>query len=140
MMLVRVKRLHEKARAPAYKTDGAACFDFVAVEPQTVPSGSAALVRTGLAFEVPAGYFMALYLRSSLARCGFTAPTGIVDSDYRGEVMFCIQNGSGERLTIEPGDRIGQGLILPHPRVEFEFAEQLTATARGTGGFGSTGR
>lgn len=151
-MKLRILKLHPEARAPQYATEGAACFDLHAVidlatckdsEPRyTEP----VTIRTGLAFEVPEGHVMLIFSRSGhgfrndtrLANC-----VGVIDSDYRGEVQVKLTRDPRDEfvpaLRFQHGDRIAQALILPIPRVEFEVAEQLTMTDRGTGGFGSTG-
>lgn len=145
-MQLKVKKLHPAAILPQYATEGAACFDLHAVEPDewaiypSVPS----TVRTGLAFEVPAGYVMLIFSRSGhgfkhdtrLANC-----VGVIDSDYRGEVMVRLTRDSAQTpvMAIKEGDRIAQAMVVPLPRVEFIEADTLTDTQRSTGGFGSTG-
>ena len=153
-MKVKVKRLHPGAAIPQYATGGAACFDLHAIvdtyppygqDAMAVPEG-AATFRTGLAFEIPAGHVMLIFSRSGhgfkhdtrLANC-----VGVIDSDYRGEVMVRLTRDDPcplDILTVRHGDRIAQAMILPVPTTELIETEQLDETDRGTGGFGSTGQ
>ncbi|MGL4297316.1 MAG: dUTP diphosphatase [Aestuariivirga sp.] len=141
-MKVNVQKLHPAASLPTYATPGAACFDLRTIEHGRVPARGSAKFRTGLAFEVPAGHVLKVYSRSGH---GFknglrlSNATGIVDSDYRGELMVSITNDSATAFEFEPGDRIAQAMILPFPQVELVEADSLSETARGAGGFGSTG-
>ena len=100
------------------------------------------LVPTGLSFEIPSGYAGFIYARSGLASKRHLAPAnkvGVVDSDYRGEVMVALHNHSNETQTIEPEERIAQFVITPYLKAEFNLVEELDETTRGSGGFGSTG-
>lgn len=146
-MQLKVKKLHAAAIIPQYATDGAACFDLHAVAPDdwaiypSVPT----TVRTGLSFEIPKGYVMLIFSRSGhgfkhdtrLANC-----VGVIDSDYRGEVMVRLSRDSSQSqpLSIKEGDRIAQAMVVPYPRVELVEANELSDTERGAGGFGSTGQ
>lgn len=146
-MQLKFKKLHPAAITPQYATDGAACFDLHAVAPDewaiypSVPTS----VRTGLSFEIPHGFVMLIFSRSGhgfkhdtrLANC-----VGVIDSDYRGEVMVRLTRDSSQAqpLAIKEGDRIAQAMVVPYPRVEFIEADSLTDTVRGDGGFGSTGK
>ena len=145
-MKLKVKKLHPAARLPVYASLGAACFDLHAIdEGRPHPRDPhAAIFRTGLAFEVPDGWGMLIYSRSGqgfkdairLSNC-----TGIIDSDYRGEVQVALRFDGNDEMRcpkVRVGDRIAQALVLPVPRVDFEVAEQLSTTERGTDGFGST--
>ena len=141
-MKINVQKLHPAASLPTYATPGAACFDLRTIEAGRVPARGSAKFRTGLAFEVPAGHVLMVHSRSGH---GFknglrlSNATGIVDSDYRGELMVSITNDSAIAFEFEPGDRIAQAMILPVPQVELVEAASLSETERGTGGFGSTG-
>ena len=144
---VRVMRLEhgQDAKLPTYASAGAAGADLSAVleTPLTLGPGERALVPTGLAVELPAGFEMQIRPRSGLAaRHGVTVlnSPGTVDSDYRGEVKVLLINLGAEPVTISHGDRIAQAVIAPVTRAEFTPAETLSGTARGEGGFGSTGR
>jgi dUTP pyrophosphatase len=147
-MKIKVKRTHPEARMPVYATEGAACFDLYAatvtgIDEGVLHPGCQLVVGTGLAFEIPPGYMMRIAPRSGLA---FThsveAFPGVIDSDYRGEVKVLLRRWRfvyNEPMLIKPGDRIAQAFICEVPRLEFEEADELTETARGGGGFGSTG-
>ncbi len=132
---------------PAYQSAGAAGFDIraaVAADgPVTLAAGERALVPSGFSIAVHDGFELQVRPRSGLAmRHGVTvlnAP-GTVDSDYRGEVMVLLVNLGGEPFRIERGERIAQGVLAPVARAELVEAQTLPDTARGAGGFGSTGR
>jgi dUTP pyrophosphatase len=142
-MNIKVKLLSNLAQLPVYATAGAACFDIVTVSDNVdVTPGSSAILKTDLAFEIPEGYVMLVYSRSGH---GFkngvrlANGTGVIDSDYRGELMIKLHNDSGRVFFVNRGDRIAQAMIVPVPQVMFDVATELSDTARGTGGFGSTG-
>lgn len=143
---VKYKVLDPRAKAPAYATPGAAAADLCAVldAPLTLAPMERALVPTGLAIELPdAGCVALLYARSGLAiKHGLTLPNcvGVIDSDYRGEVRVGLINLSSEPYTIAPGERIAQLCIAPVWQAAFVQADALGDTARGAGGFGSTGK
>lgn len=147
-MKIKVKQLHQDAILPRHATPGAACFDLHAIVDNDIGAdavlpGCFYTFRTGLAFEVPAGHVMLVYSRSGH---GFkhgvrlANGTGVIDSDYRGEVMVCMKNDGPEPLTVMHGDRIAQAMVIPVPAVELVEADDLTDTQRGAGGFGSTGK
>lgn len=139
---VEVKKLTEGAQIPAYQTPGAAGFDFHACLDATIviPSGGRAAIPTGLAFSVPQDLYLRISPRSgTAAKNGIDILAGVVDSDYRGEVKVVLQNHGQEPFTVAHGDRIAQGVITPCYQAIFSEKEALTETARGQGGFGSTG-
>jgi dUTP pyrophosphatase len=147
-MKIKVKRTHPDARMPFYATEGAACFDLFAatvtgIDEGVLHPGCQLVVGTGLAFEIPPGYMMRLAPRSGLAfSYGVEAFQGVIDSDFRGEVkvlLRCWPGGDSEPLLIKPGDRIAQAFVCEVHRLEFEEADELSETARGASGFGSTG-
>lgn len=145
---LKVKRLHPDAIVPAYQTAGAACFDLHALDDGSPhPADSHALIfRTGLAFEVPPGWVLEVHSRSGqgfnhairLSNC-----EGEIDSDYRGEVMVSLRydgyNFARFHPAVIPGARIAQAKLVPAPQFQIVEVEELSETARGTGGFGSTG-
>lgn len=142
---VRIKKLNNKAIIPTYGTEYAAGADLYACidEVETINPGETKLIKTGVAMEVPTGYAGLIYARSGLASKKGLAPAnkvGVVDSDYRGEIMVALHNHSNEVREIEPGERIAQFVIAPYLKAVFEEAEELDETTRGTGGFGSTGK
>ena len=140
-MNIKIKKLHEDATIPTYATDGSACFDIYAYKQLNIPFAHLKMVPTGVAFEIPKGYALQVYSRSSHGQSGISLANsvGIIDSDYRGELKLLIQT-SKYSLNIAPGDRVAQGMIVECPSVEFEEVSELSETLRGTGGFGSTGK
>ncbi len=140
---VRVKKLRENAVLPSYGSDYAAGADLYACNAVTVEPGATEFVQTGLALEVPAGYAGLVYARSGLACKKGLAPAnkvGVIDADYRGEVMVALYNHSSQAVEIEPGERVAQLVITPYLTAVFEETQELSDTVRGEGGFGSTGR
>ncbi len=143
-MKIKVKKLSEGAILPTYGSPYSAGADLYALAEDaiTIAAGETVLVHTGLAFEIPEGYGGFIYARSGLATKKGLAPAnkvGVVDADYRGEVMVALHNHSDSSKTVEPGERIAQLVIAPFLKGEFEEADSLCETSRGSGGFGSTG-
>lgn len=142
-MNIKIKKLHAAAVVPQYTTAGAACFDLVCVNDVTItPGREHVALKTGLAFEIPEGYVMKVYSRSGHGfKNGIRLAngTGIIDSDYRGEVMVKMHNDSSSAVHIAAGERVAQAMIEPVHQVAFEIVEELSSTDRGSGGFGSTG-
>lgn len=142
---VRTKKLNENAILPKYGSANAAGADLYACMEEgavTLQPGETRFIHTGIAMEIPEGYGGFVFARSGLACKRGLAPAnkvGVVDSDYRGELMVALHNHSAEPQTIENGERIAQLVIMPYLAVDFMEAEALDDTARGTGGFGSTG-
>ena len=141
---VRYQKLDERAVEPRYGSADAAGADLYAVmdEPLTLRPGQTALVRTGLAVEIPAGFVGLVCARSGLATKRGLAPAnkvGVIDADYRGEILISLHNHSGEPQTVEHGERVAQLLLMPYLTAAYEQADSLTDTDRGAGGFGSTG-
>ena len=129
---------------PAYATQGAAGMDLMAAVPADiiVPPGGRALIPTGLRIAIPAGHELQIRPRSGLAlRHGITLPNapGTIDSDYRGELGVILLNTSAEPFTVTRGMRIAQAVLAPVLRAEWTLVAELDETARGAGGFGSTG-
>lgn len=141
-MKVNVKKLSENAKLPAYGSEYAAGADLYAAEPVCIAPGETAFVHTGIAVELPAGTVGLVYARSGLACKQDLAPAnkvGVIDCDYRGEVMVALHNHGRETRSVECGDRIAQLVIAPYYTAQFAEAEELSETVRGAGGFGSTG-
>jgi dUTP pyrophosphatase len=142
-MRLRIRRLDPTVPLPGYGTGEAAGFDLAAAHDLTVAPRQIALVRTGLVIEVPSGYFLAVFARSStpLKRGLIVANgVGVIDPDYSGpndEVMIQVMNVSETEVRIARGDRLAQGIVLPAPRVVWEEVDQIREATRG--GFGSTG-
>jgi dUTP pyrophosphatase len=129
---------------PSYQTDGAAGLDLPAAlsEPVTIPRGTRALIGTGWVIAIPPGFEGQVRPRSGLAlKHGITVlnSPGTIDSDYRGEVKVVLINHGEGPFTVRPGDRIAQLVVAPVVRAHLEVAERLDTTARGQGGYGSTG-
>lgn len=149
-MELRIKALSPKIGKeipfPAYATPGSAGMDLRACidEPVTIPAGERGMIPTGLAIALPGAEWVALvYARSGLAIKHGLAPAncvGVIDSDYRGEIVVGLLNSSKEDYTIEPGERVAQLVIMPVTQARVSVVEELDETERGTGGFGSTGR
>lgn len=138
---LRVKRLHPDAVLPKYQTPGAAAFDLHSVE--SGPINGARTFSTGLAYEVPEGFVMLIYSRSGhgfkhdvrLANC-----TGVIDSDYRGEMFVRLAEDAGPAPDVQKGDRIAQALLVKVEQWKIVEVSELSSTERGEGRFGSTGR
>ena len=145
MNAVRVKLLKYGAKLPTYGSAEAAGADLYAclTEPVTIASGETAFIPTGIALEVPQGCAGLIYARSGLACKRGLAPAnkvGVVDSDYRGEILVALHNHGKNPQTIENGERVAQFVITPVLTPVYEMAKDLTDTCRDQGGFGSTGK
>ena len=145
MQPIKVKKLRPGAHLPTYGTEFSAGADLYACleEPVTIAPGETKKIPTGLAMEIPIGCAGLIYARSGLGTRQGLAPAnkvGVVDSDYRGEFMVFLHNHSAEKRTVSHGDRVAQLLVTPVFTPGFEEADELTDTARGAGGFGSTGK
>lgn len=127
---------------PKKASAGAACFDIQSVDDTEIAPRHAGIVRTGLKFKLPENHVLLIFSRSGhgfkhnvrLSNC-----IGIIDSDYRGEVKISLQNDGDETFSVRYGDRVAQGLIVPIPQVSMVAGVVIADTARGAGGFGSTG-
>ena len=142
---VRFKRVSELARIPTRGSEKAAGYDLYAAleEPVTIAPHETVKIDTGLQFEIPDGYFAAIYARSGIAAKEGLRPancTGVCDSDYRGNYIVALHNDSEQERTVVPGERIAQMVVIPYLSVTFEESSLLSDTERGAGGFGSTGR
>lgn len=145
MVEVKVKKLKEDAVLPTYGSEYAAGADLYACidEKITLNPSETKLIPTGLSMEIPEGYAGLIYARSGLASKKGLAPAnkvGVVDSDYRGEIMVALHNHSKEKQEIDAKERIAQLVITPFLKVQYEETDSLEETKRGKGGFGSTGR
>lgn len=142
---VQIKKLRADAVVPRYMTEDAAGMDFCAAldAPVVIAPGKRAAIPTGLALAIPRGYEGQLRPRSGLAReYGVTLSNSpaTIDADYRGPLVVVLSNLGDAPVTIEPRQRIAQMVIAPVMQAELEVVEELSVTARGDGGFGSTGR
>ncbi|MCX9024631.1 MAG: dUTP diphosphatase [Candidatus Methanoperedens sp.] len=146
-MKIQVKKLHEEASVPEYKSNEAAGFDFVALEETHFKLWETKLVRTGIAIDVGPGYQLEVRNRSGMALktpMRVTNSPGTVDADYRGEVyvmMTMVPTAMAySEYTIKKGERIAQGVVMPAIKADIEVVSELNSTDRGAGGFGSTGK
>lgn len=142
--LVRFRRLPngDGLPLPAYQTDGAAGMDLAAAERVSIAPGEVARVPTGFAVEIPQGFEGQIRGRSGLGSVGISIAQGVgtIDCDYRGEVVVLLANNGTGQLIIERGERMAQLVIAPVVQASVEEAAKLSDTARGNGGFGSTGK
>lgn len=141
---IKVTKLNDLAKMPTQGSEDAAGYDLYAATDDEIliQPHSTAKIGTGLAFELPAGTFAAIFARSGIATKRGLRPancTGICDSDYRGEYIIALHNDTDEIQIIEKQERIAQMILLPYIRMEFEEVGTLTETERGSGGFGSSG-
>lgn len=136
------KKLHAAAEAPFIGSEYAAGADLRAVEEVNIYPGEFVKVPTGIAVEIPNGYFGAIYPRSGMAtKKGLRLANcvGVIDADYRGEILVAMYNDSLEVQTVAVGERIAQMVIQPYLPCNYEEVDELSDTERGAGGFGSTG-
>lgn len=145
MIKVNYKKLNDKAIEPTYGTEFSAGADLYACEGGEVEikAGETRLIHTGLSLEIPEGYAGLIYARSGIATKRGLAPAnkvGVIDSDYRGEIMVSLYNHSSEKQTVADGERVAQLVITPFLKVEYNETDNLSDTVRGEGGFGSTGK
>lgn len=156
MVKIKIQKTDENAKIPTRGSASAAGYDLYANEDMVIPWMESRKIRTGVKVEIPEGYFGAIFARSGLASKRGLRPAncvGVIDSDYRGEIIVALHNDTlnlpdtisyhatdlANMEEIHSGDRIAQLVILPYLQVEFEEVESLSDTARGDGGFGSTG-
>ncbi len=145
MIKVNFRKLNENAIAPTYGTEFSAGADLYACEggEVTINAGETKLIHTGICLEIPEGYAGLIYARSGIATKRGLAPAnkvGVIDSDYRGEIMVSLHNHSAEAQTIADKERIAQLVITPFLKARYSEADELSDTVRGAGGFGSTGK
>ena len=145
METVTVKKLRPGAMLPSFGSEEAAGADLYACleEAVEIKPGQTVFIPTGLAMALPRGYVGLIYARSGMACKRGLAPAnkvGVVDSDYRGEIVVALHNHGAQAQTVSHGDRIAQFLITPVVTAAYEMAQELSDTARNAGGFGSTGR
>ena len=141
---VNIKKTVEDAILPTYGSEYAAGADLYSCSDKTeIAPGETVLMHTGVAIELPIGYVGLVYARSGLASKRGLAPAnkvGVIDCDYRGEIMVALHNHGSVTQTVEKGERIAQLVIAPYFTADFNEVEELSETVRGEGGFGSTGR
>ena len=142
-MKLNIKKLNENAMIPTYGTEFSAGADLYNLDnPITIDPHKTVLVHTGIAVEIPEGYCGLIFARSGLATKRGLAPAnkvGVIDADYRGEIMVALHNHSDEPALVAANERVAQLAIVPFLKAEFEVVDELSSTVRGEGGFGSTG-
>ena len=139
------KKLDTRATVPTYGSEYAAGADLRAVldAPITIKPNESVLIHTGIAVAIPVGYVGLVYARSGIACKRGLAPSnkvGVIDADYRGEIMVSLHNHGITEQTIDPNERIAQMVVTPFIHCEYEETDNIDDTERGAGGFGSTGR
>ena len=144
-MIINIKKLNPNAIIPTRGSEYAAGYDLYACSEIAIDIAphSTVKVGTGLAIEIPHGYFGAIFARSGLATKRGLRPAncvGVCDEDYRGEYIVALHNDTDEFMSIEPHERIAQLIVMPYLSVEFNEVSELSNTERGSGGFGSTGK
>ncbi len=156
-MKLKIKKLNEKAVIPSYAKQGDAALDLTAISKSKSSDSDIISYGTGLAVEIPEGHVGLIFPRSSIFKkdLALTNSVGVIDSGYRGEIQFKFKNTAGKskfswneaiakmlftKDEYEIGDRIGQLIIIPYPKVEIQEVNELSNTDRSTGGFGSTGK
>ena len=142
-MKLNIKKLNENAIIPTYGTEFSAGADLYNLDqPITIDPHKTVIVHTGIAVEIPEGYCGLIFARSGLATKRGLAPAnkvGVIDADYRGEIMVALHNHSDEPALVAANERVAQLAIVPFLKAEFEVVDELSSTVRGEGGFGSTG-
>lgn len=144
-MIVKIKKLNDRAIIPSYATDYAAGADLYSAmeEDILIKANETVMIKTGLSIEVPSGYAAFVYARSGIAFKFGIAPSnkvGVIDSDYRGEIMVALHNHSNKDYIVEKGERIAQMIIAPYIKANFVLTDTLEETERAEKGFGSTGK
>jgi len=144
-MKIKIKKLNDKAIIPTKGSQRAAGYDLYACADKDVVIAphSTIKVGTGVSMAIPDGYFGAIYARSGLSTKQGLRPAncvGVIDSDYRGELIIALHNDTEDEKTIDKNERIAQLIVMPYLSVEFQETDELDDTERGSGGFGSTGK
>lgn len=142
-MLINIRKLRDDAILPTRGSQQAAGYDLYCPDNIKINPGETVKVGLGLSMEIPDGYFGGLFARSGVATKQGLRPAncvGVIDSDYRGEIIMAVHNDSQDVQSVSKGSRIGQIIILPYLSVEFREVEELSETQRNEGGYGSTGK
>lgn len=144
MQFIRFKRLHPDAKTPEYQNSGAVCFKLHALYCCDVLPGCATAFQTGLSFEIPEGFVMMVFSRAGIGfknriSLGLDNGSGIIDSNYRGEVKVLLSNDDDRPFRVTQGDCIAQAMIIPVPAIYLSEADELSTTERGANGIGSIG-
>lgn len=144
MQTIYIKKLNTLAKTPTRGSNFAAGYDLYAALDHDIqiPPHSTVKISTGLAMEIPVGWFGAIFARSGIATKRALRPancTAVIDCDYRGDISVPIHNDSNETRTVQAGERIAQFILMEYQDIDFNEVDALTSTHRGTGGFGSSG-
>ncbi len=139
-MKIRIQKLHDDVKVPAYAHPGDAGMDLCSRELRTLEQGEPHLFKLGFKMELPAGYVALIKDKSGLALKGLHTMGGVIEHTYRGEWGVILNNVTDREYRVAPGDKIAQVVILPVATAAIEEAAELSETKRGAGGFGSTGR
>ena len=144
-MNIKIKKLTDTAKIPERGTVYSAGYDLFADVPESVQieAGETKLIKTGISVAIPEGYFGGIFARSGLSTKEGLRPancTGVIDADYRGEIMVSLHNDSDMARQIVPQQKIAQLIIIPFASVDFDETDKLDETVRGAGGFGHTGK
>ena len=142
-MEIKLKKLDDRAIIPTRGTSASAGMDLYALDGVTVGTGETVLVHTGIALAIPEGYAGFIYARSGIATKRGLAPAnkvGVIDADYRGEIMVALHNHSDAEQSVDAGERVAQLVVAPFLSVELVVTDALDETERADGGFGSTGK
>lgn len=144
-MLIQIKKLNDNAMIPTRGSQQAAGYDLYACTENdiVIAPHSSIKIGTGVSLAIPEGYFGAVYARSGLSAKKGLRPAncvGVIDSDYRGELIVALHNDTEVEKTIDKNERIAQFVVMPYLSVEFQETDELDDTERGSGGFGSTGK
>lgn len=140
---IKIKKINQKAIVPKLATKGSACFDLYSCEEFVLYNGYFHMTKTGIIMEIPQGYHVEVYIRSGMAKKGIIIPNapGIVDADYRGEAMVMLYGLFMKKHELfQIGSRIAQCTLVKNVETQFQVVSKLSDTARGSGGFGSTGK
>ena len=142
-MNIKIKKLVDNAKIPIYGSIGATGADIHALDDIKIKSGELAYIKTGIAIEIPNGFFIMMAPRGSLClkkHLDMPHSVGIFDEDFRGEYIVPLRNLGQEDVLIEKGERIAQLILMPYMKAEFNEVSELSETERGSGAFGSTGK
>ncbi len=140
---VKIKKLTESAIIPTYGSEFSAGADLYSVESSTIPPHKTVLIKTGISLEIPQGFVGLIYARSGISVKRDLAPAnkvGVIDSDYRGEILVALHNHGDDMQSVSAGERIAQIVFTPYYKAEFNCQDSLNETLRGENGFGSTGK
>lgn len=138
--IIKFKLLHKDAKLPFYAHDDDAAFDLFTTASETIKKGEIKIFPTGIASEIPKGWFVSFRGRGSMSMKGIDVFAGVVDAGYRGEWQVMLANAAGKKYRVEKGDKIAQGILQPAPQAKIVEVKKLAASKRGEKGFGSTGR